>query len=202
MKIHYFQQRSEMWEQIRIGKFTGTDFQTVANGTTKGKESLAWKKAAEKITGCKSYKKINSRDIERGVLFEDEARIGFQLETGLEVQQVGFIELDDYSGVSPDGLIGEDEGIEIKCKDYHTHLEQIIKGKIESSYMWQIQGNLYVSGRKKWYFVSYNPDFPIGKELWIKEVFRDEEKIEKIKAGLEEMKGRVETIISNYRGLK
>lgn len=197
MIIHdEFEQRTEEWEKIRIGKFTGTDFQTVANGKKDTIETLCYKKASEIITGKKSYDSFSNRHTERGIEKEDEAREMFQLETGLLVKTVGFIERDIFSGVSPDGLIGDNSGIEIKCKDYHTHLYTLLNG--DNSYMWQIQGNMFISNRESWYFCSYNEDFPIDKRIYICEHKLIQEKQEKIKTGLEYCINRVKEILSQY----
>ncbi|MBT4644089.1 MAG: YqaJ-like viral recombinase [Deltaproteobacteria bacterium] len=186
-------QRTDQWFLLRMGKFTGTDFQTIANGRAATKETLIYKKAAEILTGHRNENGFFNEQMERGVETEEEARQVFEFETGLTVKECGFVEKDQYSGISPDGLIGDDAGIEIKCKDDHTHLKCLLSG--DNSYKWQLQGSLYVTGRKKWYFVSYNRFFPPEKMLYVEEVYPDEESFEKIRIGLREAIQQLETIL-------
>jgi len=190
-------QRSDEWFQIRLGKFTGTDFATVANGRKDTRKKLIYKKAAEIMTGKPCERDFNNFQMDRGRELEDEARMAFELETGLEVREVGFIELDQYTGVSPDGLIGEKSGIEIKCKDTHTHIECLTEG--DNSYKWQIQGGLYVSGRKSWFFVSYNKDFSMNKRLYIKEHTPDEKSFEMLRDGLAEMTTELKKVLAGIQ---
>lgn len=194
MIIHEMEQRSDEWFKIRMGKFTGTDFATVANGKKATKETLVYKKASEIVTGHRQENGYTNYNMERGVELEDEARFAFELETGLTVRQVGFLELDKFTGVSPDGLIGDNAGIEIKCKEDHTHLKCLLNG--DNTYKWQIQGALYVSGREKWFFVSYNANFSTDKRLYIKEYYPDEKCFDMLRVGLIEMTTEVQNVLN------
>jgi exodeoxyribonuclease (lambda-induced) len=111
--------------------------------------------------------------------------------TDSSVKTVGFIELDEFTGCSPDGLINDDGMIEIKCKDNHTYLRQLInkEDEIETKYKIQIQFNLYVTNRKWCDYVCYNPNF--SNAIFILRIERDESVIEKIK---ETLKVRIEEV--------
>lgn len=203
MIIHEMEQQTEDWFNIRLGKFTGTDLTTIANGQAKTKEKLYIKKAAERITGQRTTKDYSNANMERGNELEHEARSLFELETGLEVSQVGFCEDESHwFGISPDGLIGEDSGLEIKCKDIHTHAECFLKPDNWKQYKWQIQGGMFVTGATSWYFVSYNPHFPRNKRLYIEKVERDEKLINQIGEGLLEAMKQTEIIIERIREVK
>lgn len=181
MKIYDFEQKSEEWFNIRLGKFTGSNFH-IFFGNSKTKETELYKKAAERITKTRSDSdNFSNVHIERGIELESEARSMYELETMSNVKEVGFIKLDEFCGCSPDGLVDADGMIEIKCKDNHTFLKQIIREEkaIEPIYRTQIQFNLYVSGRKWCDYVCYNPNFK--QALYIKRIDRDEEYIQKIK---------------------
>ena len=174
------------WDELRRGKFTASsDFQQLATGNKSVYEKLIRKKVAERITGQLVTNNFTNANMERGKLLEQDAVEAFELETGLSIKRVGFVEGSEWFGASPDGLIGDDSGIEIKSKDIHTHLDCFIDG-YDRSYNWQIQGNLFVTERKSWYFVSYNPHYAsIGKHLYIQKIERDEAKIAQIKEGIE-----------------
>ena len=102
-----------------------------------------------------------------------------------------FIKASPTVGATPDGLIAEDEGLEVKCPDSKTHYERLrflnaenFKEK-EKQYYWQIQGCMYVTGRKRWYFVDYDPRFKNEeKRLLIIVIERNEEDITKLKRKL------------------
>ena len=182
MIIHEMEQGSPEWFQTKLGKFGATDFQTIANGKPKTIETLIYKKAAQIITGHREETYSNS-NMERGIELENEAREAFSFEKGLVVRQVGFVQSAEHVGCSPDGLIGDDSGVEFKCPEDHTHARYLIHGC--NSYHWQIQGSLSVTERKSWYFCSYNPNFPIEKQLYIKQWFPDPVAFAKIETGLD-----------------
>jgi hypothetical protein len=201
MQIHSdIAQGTPEWDTLRCGRFTASvDFQQLVTGRTETYKKLIRKKAAERISGQLVQSEYSNANMARGNALEAEAREAFELETGRAVSQVGFCELNEWVGASPDGLVGEDAGIEIKCKDVHTHLDCFIDGR-DKSYDWQIQGNLWVTGRKQWYFVSYNPHYAhLGKHLFIDVVQRDEDKIAQIAAGVEKGIADVKKLLEVFK---
>lgn len=99
---------------------------------------------------------LNVWDMSQGNILEEYARPAFTLETGLDVRQVGFITDDaERVGCSPDGLIGENCGLEIKCPRLETHLGYILAGALPKDYIAQVQASLYVTGFSKWFFFSF-----------------------------------------------
>lgn len=170
MQIHNFPQRSDEWYKVRLGKFTGSDFHTFM-GNSETKKRLLLEKTAEKITGKSEQRELNNPDIQRGIELEDIARTQYELETGLNVVEVGFIEEDEFTGCSPDGLVGDDGIIEIKCPKSSVFLKHILEDSIEPVYQTQIQFNLMVSQRKWCDFIRYNENF----NLYVKRIYADEE---------------------------
>ena len=199
MKIYEnLQQGTEEWLQVRLGKFTASKFAVIGSeGSGKGRgglETLCIEKAAEIITG-KPMAQFTNEDIERGHALEDEARGAYTLETKNVVKQVGFVELDEFTGCSPDGLVGKDGFTEYKCKDDKNHLLMILGKEIDRAYQWQIQGGFYCMPTRKWCdFASYNPNFK-KKPLVIIRVYPDPVMQEAIKIGLEKGIKRVKEII-------
>ena len=184
MIIHNFDQHSEEWLNIRLGKLTASHAQAIAtNG--KGLETLCFKKCSELMTG-RVGKSYTNPDMERGNELESLARGVYELKTGNLVKEVGFVELDSQVGCSPDGLIGEDGLLELKCKDDVNFFKLLVERKVDPEYMWQIQMQMYITGRKWCDYVVYNDGYT--KPLVIIRVERDEEKISKIKQGLEDGK--------------
>lgn len=195
MKIHNFEQRTEDWYNIRKGKMTASNADTIiANG--KGLETYIYNLMAEYYSSAEKENYINA-DMQRGIDLEPEARLEFEFYTNLDVQEVGFIEYNEFIGVSPDGLIGDDGLIEIKCPNDSVYFKLLLSDNIKPEYISQMQMQLYVTDRQYCYFVSYNPNFE--KSLYIKKITRDEEMIEKLKKGLDKGTDLIKEIKKNFR---
>lgn len=195
MKIYNFEQRTEDWYNIRKGKMTASNAETIiANG--KGLETYIYNLMAEYYSSAEKENYINA-DMQRGIDLEPEARLEFEFYTDLDVQEVGFIEYNDFIGVSPDGLIGDDGLIEIKCPNDSIYFKLLLSNNIKPEYIAQMQMQMYVTDRQYCYFVSYNPNFE--KSLYIKKINRDEEMIDKLKKGLERGTQLIKEIKENFR---
>ena len=195
MKIHNFEQRTDEWYAIRKGKMTASNAETIiANG--KGLETYIYNLMAEYYSSAEKENYINA-DMQRGIDLEPEARLEFEFYTDLDVQEVGFIKYNDFIGVSPDGLIGDDGLIEIKCPNDSIYFKLLLSNNIKPEYIAQMQMQMYVTERQYCYFVSYNPNFE--KSLYIKKINRDEEMIDKLKKGLERGTELIKEIKKNFR---
>ena len=195
MKIYNFEQRTEDWYNIRKGKMTASNAETIiANG--KGLETYIYNLMAEYYSSAEKENYINA-DMQRGIDLEPEARLEFEFYTDLDVQEVGFIEHNEFIGVSPDGLIGDDGLIEIKCPNDSIYFKLLLSNNIKPEYIAQMQMQMYVTDRQYCYFVSYNPNFE--KSLYIKKINRDEEMIDKLKKGLERGTQLIKEIKKNFR---
>ena len=168
------EQMSEQWFALRTGIPTASNFDKIV--TTKGdkskqREKYLWQLAGERVTGIKE-ETFQNGTMKRGIEMESEARTLYELMTGQEIQTAGlcFQNEKKLCACSPDGLIGEDGGIEIKCPTLAVHVGYLLAGKLPTIYFQQIQGSLYITGRKWWVFFSYYPGM---KPLLIK-VDRDE----------------------------
>lgn len=178
------EQGTDEWLQARVGIPTASNFDKIV--TTKGELSKQSKKymyqlAGERITG-KPAESFKSGYMERGNVLEDEARDYYSLVTGNDLQSVGIAYLDESRriGCSPDSLVNDDGGLELKCPAIHTHVEYLLKNKVPTEYFTQVQGCLYVTGREWWDFMSYYP----GLKPLLVRVNRDEAFITKLKEAL------------------
>lgn len=198
MKIYKdLEQRSEEWHKVRAGKLTASSFHTLL-GNSETKKTLLLKITAERITGKCIEDHYSNEDIERGIELEDDARNNYQEKTFNLVEEVGFAELDEYVGCSPDGIVGNDGLIEIKCPRETTFLSQVLSGRIKPEYITQMQFNMYVLNRQWCDYVMYSET--LG--LFIKRVDRDEKLIEEIKTCIEECKQIIQNNISKYNDNK
>lgn len=183
MKIHNnIIQGTDEWFKIREGKMTASHATAIGNAG-KGLETYCKEIVRKEIsTNEESW---SNKDTERGNELEPIARQIYEMETGDEINEVGFVEYDESVGCSPDGLIGEDGGIEIKCPDDKAYFEYILDKEkaISSDYHWQIQMNLLITGRKYWKMVVYNPNFK--KSMFIFTIEPDKEKFEALLKGFE-----------------
>lgn len=198
MKIYEGEQKTEDWHKLRLGKFTGSDFH-IYYGKSKKRDDGIYTKTAERITKTRSDSAtFSNKHMERGNLLESEAIAIYELEKGVEVKQVSFIELDDKVGCSPDGLVEKDGMIEIKSRDNHIFLKEFITGKkaIPPSVITQMQFNMYVAERKWCDYICYNPNFT--KSLYVERIDRDEEAIEKIKNQLRECEEEINIILFKF----
>lgn len=163
MKIHPAAQGSVEWLEARAGIPTASEFNNLISPTLKIRtgempETYLHKKLAEYWQGgpLPSWSRQQSAEMEFGQILEERARAWFELETGLTIKQVGLCLTDDGRvGCSPDGLLGEHSGLELKCPAVHTHVGYLLSGGLPAEYRLQVQGSMYVTGRAEWHFVSY-----------------------------------------------
>jgi len=159
MKIYNMEQGSKEWIEIRKGKMTASHATAIGN-CGKGLDSYIMQILAEKhSSGEVDY--YTNKEMERGNELESSARAMYELENGVEIQQVGFVEYNEFVGCSPDGLISDNAGVEIKCPNDLNYFKILVGGEkeISSEYIWQIQMTLLVTQRYEWKLVYYNPNF-------------------------------------------
>jgi len=146
---------------------------------SKGAETYADKILMRKI-GVDFSDEYESYDMIRGTELEPDAIYTYQQETLKTVEPKERLFHPDYDYISgePDGLIGDDGIIEIKCPKNKWHLANLRDGEQIDKYYDQMQGYLFITGRDWCDFVSYNPNFPVGHELAIHRVERDQEHID------------------------
>ena len=173
MRIIECEQGTPEWLQARLGCPSASSYAkliTSAGKASAQSDAYINQLVAEKITGDSTFFQITD-PMQRGMDLEPYARTAYEMESGNLVDQVGFLKHDTLeAGASPDGLIGENGGLEIKCPMPHTHVEYLRAGKLPAKYFQQVQGCLWISGRDWWDFMSYHPKM----EPLIVRVFRDE----------------------------
>ncbi len=162
---HHAPQGTVAWMQARAGVITASCFDKLLTPAklepSKSMRPYLCQLAGETVLGgpMESYQ---SAAMERGKEFEEEARDYYSLVRGEEVEEAGLCYLDEARrvGCSPDGLVGTDGGLELKCPGIPKHVEYLLAGVCPPEYWHQVQGCLYVTGRKWWDFMSYFPGLP------------------------------------------
>jgi putative phage-type endonuclease len=177
------EQRSDDWFLARLGKATASNFDKIMVGP----KYAGWKNykaelVAERTTG-KRYAELTGRDfttfeMQWGTDNEPLARLHYTLSTKNNVEETSFWEHAELAaGASPDGLIGDDGILEIKCPNTATHINTLHTGKLPNQYIAQVQGQLWITGRKWGDFVSFDPRLPENARKIIIPFKRDEEYI-------------------------
>jgi len=196
MKIINVEQKTPEWFEARKLKMTASNATAVmANGA--GLKTYILELVSEYLSsGEKEH--FTNEHIERGNELEDSAIFAYECLNNVNVERVGFVEYSKYVGCSPDGLVGDDGLIEIKCKSDKNHLKQIVEGSkgIESGYINQIKFQLYCTGRKWCDFVAYNNNFE--KDLFIHRVVLEDADIEKIEIGISAGEKLIEEYLEKY----
>jgi putative phage-type endonuclease len=132
----------------------------------------------ERLTGTPAETYTNAAMI-HGTETEPEARSAYEFYEGVAVEQVAFIAHPkiDHAGCSPDGLVGADGLVEIKCPQSATHLETLLGQAVPAKYADQMQFQMACTGRKWCDFVSYDPRMPEHMRLFVRRVARDDARI-------------------------
>lgn len=194
MIVHKCTQGTDDWLKLRLGKFGSTDAQAVqANG--KGLETLCFQKASELLIG-KLPEQYTNEHIERGKELEASARLLYELETGNQVVEVGYVEMDEHLGCSPDGLVGDDGLVEIKCPSDRVFVEYLYSEKIDTKYMHQMQWQMWITDRKWCDYVVYNSNLD---KIKIKRVERDDKAKNKFVKGAYEGIEKVKEILGKVQ---
>ncbi len=159
------QQGTEEWKRARLGVVTASGADSLLSPKTLKPSAQAAgymaRLIAETILG-EPLDDVSSQYMERGTDLEPEARKWYEWEKDCDVEQVGFITTDDGRlGCSPDGLVGADGGLEIKCPAAHTHVAYSMDpDSLVAAYRSQVQVSLLVTGRAWWDLLSFNPVIP------------------------------------------
>jgi len=179
------EQGSEDWFNARLGIATASMFNCIM--TTKqmkrAKSDYIYLLAAEAITQRPQEEQFDNVHTRRGNELESCAIAMYELDKDVTVNQVGLCKpaIESMYGFSPDGLIGDNGGLEIKSPQLKKHLQYFNEGVLPSDYAHQVYGSLLVSGREYWDFMSYSEDY----EPFYFRVTRDNEQYQKWAAAFE-----------------
>lgn len=164
-------------------------------------KDYAFRLAVERISGQPLDEGFETFAMRRGHELEPAARAAHEIEAGVVVTRCGFVLTDDrVFGASADGLIGVDGGSEYKCLIDPARLRSVLVDGDLSEFMDQVQGCLWLTGRKWWHFALYCPALdPIDLGLWWREIRRDEAYIDAMERDLVEFKDLVDSVEHQLR---
>lgn len=201
------EQRTDEWLAQRAGNFTasrmGDLMARTKTGPAASRKNMITTLAIERLTG-QCVETYTNGAMQRGIELEPEALDAYSFEVGEAIEAIAYIEHPKIPrvGCSPDGLIGNDGMVEIKCPAaMGKHLDALRKGQHAKEYRWQLQHQLFVAGREWVDAVSYDPRFPQGLQLAIKRVFKDAEDHEAIAEEITKSQAEINQIVAELNSL-
>lgn len=203
-------QGSPEWHAIRAGCVTASRVADVIARTKSGwgasRANYAAELVAERLTGVPAERYANAA-MAWGSEREPEARAAYEFHADVDVVQVGFVPhpVIAMTGASPDGLVGSEGLVEIKCPNTATHIETLLGQAVPAKYIMQMQWQMACAGRAWCDFASFDPRLPAHMQLFVRRVERDDKLIadleREIAAFLAEIDERVAALNGLY-GLK
>lgn len=201
-------QRTDEWFQARLGKVTASCIAKVMARLKSGQPSAdrtnyAAQLITERLTGCPTEGFTNAA-MQWGTDTEPQARTAYEFMRSASVEEVGFIDHPAIamSGASPDGLVGGEGLVEIKCPNTATHLSALEGAPIDRKYLLQMQWQMACCQRAWCDFASFDPRLPMAMQLHVQRVERDDALIAEIEAEvaafLNELDARVADLRSRY----
>ena len=192
-------QGSTEWFAAKCGYPSASNFDKIVTSTgapSKQREKYIHQLAGERVSG-KVAETYNNAIMEKGVEMEGEARNLYEMLKDVKIEQVGICYPDEKKlcAASPDGLVGKDGLIEIKCPLIYTHVKYLLDGVLPTDYFEQVQGQLYVTGRKWVDFMSYYCSI---KPLIIR-VQRDEKFIKALAVEIEVFNKQLNEVVEKIR---
>lgn len=189
------EQGTPEWHAVRCGIPTASRFKDVlAKGEGKTRDKYLRDLAAEAVRGWIEEDSYTNAHMERGHAMEDEARRLYAFMTDAEPVKVGFIRNGNV-GCSPDSLIGDDGGLEIKSALGHIQIDRLQRNVLPPEHRAQVQGSMWVTERKWWDFVSYAAGLP----PLILRVERDEAYITSLAAAVSSFNEELAELVTTIR---
>ena len=194
------EQGTPEWFQLRSGKVTASKVADILAKKT-GRQNYLIELALQRVTGVIEESYINDA-MQWGVDNEGAARVAYEVTSGNFVDQIPFFDhltIPNF-GCSPDGLVGSEGLVEIKCPNSGTHWSYVKANKPPEKYVIQMQAQMACTGRKWCDFVSYDPRMPERSQLLIVRVPRDDKFIETMEAEIKQFLNEVEVEVNLMKG--
>ena len=189
---------------LRAGKVTASRvadvLSKVKSGESAGRKNLKMDLVAERLTGKPTDSFTNSA-MQWGTEQEPFARIAYEAYKGIFVEQIPFVDHPtiEWFGCSPDGLVGENGLIEIKCPNTTTHIEYLQEGKPPSKYIPQMMAQMACTGRKWCDFASFDPRMPEELQLFVVRLNRDDAYIQEMEVEVKKFLDEVEQVLAQLK---
>ena len=195
------EQGSPEWFDARLGKVTASKVCDVVaktkSGVSASRATYMGQLIAERLTNT-AAESFSNAAMKHGTETEPEARTAYEFQADVDLEQCGFIDHPTIpmTGASPDGLVGDDGLVEIKCPNTSTHIDTLLGGAVPAKHLTQIQWQLACTGRRWCDFVSYDPRMPENMRLFIRRVTRDDIAIAGLEKEVREFLSELETKVA------
>ena len=202
------EQHSPEWFAARLGKVTGSRVADLMAKTKTGysasRQNYMAELICERLTG-EQGERFQNAAMQWGTDQEPMARAAYEFLHAASVTETGFVVhpiIADF-GASPDGLVGSDGLLEIKCPNTATHIDTLLTEAVPSKYVTQMQAQMACTGRAWCDFVSFDPRLPEDMQLWVKRVPRDADFIAQMEAEitafLAELNQKLDALRARYQ---
>ena len=199
-------QGSTEWFYQRMGKVTASRVADVIAKTKTGystsRDNYMAQLVCERMTG-KPAESFSNSAMQWGTDTEPFARAAYEATQGVMVEEVGFVRHPtiEWAGASPDGLVGDDGCVEIKCPNTLTMIETLLSQKVPGKYITQMQFQMACTGRKWCDYVSFDPRMPAKAQMFVRRVDRDDEYIAEIEAEIVKFLAEVESQVQKLNAI-
>jgi len=195
---------SANWKQERLGHVTASRVADVVARTKSGysasRATYMGQLLAERLTGV-PMESYSSSAMQWGLATEAQALSAYAFLTDQEVEVGAFIRHPalSWSGATPDGLVGENGLVEIKCPNTATHLDTLLTGTVPAKYQTQMLWQLACTQRDWVDFVSFDPRLPEDLRVFTHRLHRDEERIKELEEEVKAFLAELEDMIDRLR---
>jgi putative phage-type endonuclease len=200
------EQRTEEWFAARLGKVTASKVADVIAKTKTGystsRDNYMAQLVVERLTFTKQESYTNAA-MQWGTDTEPFARAAYEATQGVMVEEVGFVRHPsiEWAGASPDGLVGDDGLVEIKCPESKGMLETLLTKKVPGKYFTQMQFQMACTGRNWCDYAVFDPRMPAKVQLFVTRVERDNEYIAEIEAEIVKFLAEVQTQVNQLNAI-
>jgi putative phage-type endonuclease len=200
------EQRSNEWFALRLGKVTASRVADLMAKTKTGysatRENYMAQLVVERISNSQAESFTNAA-MQWGTDQEPYARAEYEATQGAMVEECGFVSHPtiEMAGASPDGLVGDDGLIEIKCPNTATMIDVLLTGVVASKYNTQMQFQMACTGRQWCDYVVFDPRMPAKAQMFIKRVARDEAFIAEMEAEVTKFLGEVAEKVAKIQSI-
>jgi putative phage-type endonuclease len=201
------EQRTEEWFKARLGKVTASAISNVIaktkTGVSASRETYSTQLTLERLTN-KQTEFYSNAAMEWGTATEPQARQAYEIYREVFVDEVGFITHPriEMAGASPDGLVGEDGLVEIKCPESKTQMDTLLNQSVPTKYMPQMQWQMACTGRKWCDFVSFDPRMPENLQIFVQRVERNDLYIKMLEEEVTTFLAEIDQKIEILRNIK
>ena len=206
MNIEMMEQGTDDWFAARLGKVTASRVADVIAKTKTGysasRENYMAQLVVERLTNTQAESFTNAAMV-WGTENEPFARAAYELKMGVMVDETGLVDHPTIpmAGASPDGLVGEDGLVEIKCPNTATHIDTLLTQTVPAKYITQMQFQMACTGRQWCDFVSFDPRMPQKAQIFIKRVLRDDSFIKEIESEIKKFLAEVSAKVDQLNKL-